>query len=286
MSDLSVREFDFTEADFRRVRSLIRARTGIELGAHKQSLVYGRLARRIRALRLSTFRDYLELVADDGTDEAGFFVNAITTNVTEFFRENHHFEYLAQTLLPAVWRRAETTGRRVRIWSAGCSTGEEPYSIAMILRENMPAGSSWNIKILATDLDTDVLAHAREGVYSHDRLGRVSQPRLERHFEPVEGGALRARDALRSLITFNQLNLMEPWPMSGRFDVIFCRNVVIYFDDATKTNLVRRYREALLPNGHLFLGHSESLVSSDLGFEGCGKTIYRRTETPATRAAG
>lgn len=285
MSDPSVREFEFSESDFQRVRSLIRSRTGIELGANKQSLVYGRLARRIRMLRLSTFREYLELVADDGAAEAGAFVNAITTNVTEFFRENHHFDYMVQTLLPALWRRAETTGRRVRIWSAGCSTGEEPYSIAMILRENMPQGSSWNIKILATDLDTDVLAHAREGVYTNDRLERVSPARLDRHFEPVSGGAYRAREALRSLITFNQLNLMEPWPMRGRFDVIFCRNVVIYFDDVTKTNLVRRYREALNPDGHLFLGHSESLVSSSMGFEGCGKTIYRRSDTPATRAA-
>ena len=285
-----VREFDFSEADFRRVRELIKARAGIDLGNHKQSLVYGRLARRVRALGLATFAQYLTSIENETSEESGRFINAITTNVTEFFRENHHFEFLARTVLPALWARAEPAGRRVRFWSAGCSTGEEPYSLAMVLRESMPTSPGWDIKILATDLDTDVLAHASAGIYTADRAEKIGRARLGRFFEPAGAaggaGAVRASDAIRSLITFKQLNLMEPWPMQGPFDVIFCRNVVIYFDDATKVKLVRRYRELLGPAGHLFLGHSESLASTALGFESCGKTIHRKVAgAPATTDA-
>jgi chemotaxis protein methyltransferase CheR len=280
------REFGFTKADFQRVRELVKARAGIDLGPQKQSLVYGRLARRVRALGLPTFQAYLGVVEDAEGDEAREFINALTTNVTEFFRENHHFDFLTRTALPALWKRAEGTGRRVRFWSAGCSTGEEPYSLAMVVRESMPTSPGWDIKILATDLDTDVLAHAARGVYAGDRVEKISPARKGRFFEPAgPGGELRASDQLRSLITFKQLNLMEPWPMRGPFDVIFCRNVVIYFDEATKTNLVRRYRELLQSDGLLFLGHSESLVSTSLGFEPSGKTIYRKVAAGARRAA-
>jgi len=277
MSYEAVREFDFSDKDFRRVRELIKNRAGIDLGSNKQSLVYGRLARRIRALGMATFAQYLAVVEDERSEEAGRFVNAITTNVTEFFRENHHFEFLARTALPALWSRLEKTGKRARFWSAGCSTGEEPYSLAMVLRENMPASPGWDIKILATDLDTDVLGHARAGVYTTERVEKIPPARLGRFFEPVEGGAsYRAGETLRSLVTFKQLNLMDPWPMHGPFDVIFCRNVVIYFDEATKLKLIGRYRDLLAPGGHLFLGHSESLASGALGLVACGKTIHSK----------
>jgi chemotaxis protein methyltransferase CheR len=277
MSMDAAREFVFSAADFRRVQNLIKTRAGIDLGENKQSLVYGRLARRLRALHMQGFGEYLSLVEDASSDEAGRFVNAITTNVTEFFRENHHFEYLAKTVLPALWRQTGT--RRVRFWSAGCSTGEEPYSLAMTLRENMPpsGGGGWDIKILATDLDTDVLAHASEGHYAADRIDKISPQRLHKFFRRSgSNGAYQASPELRSLITFKQLNLMEPWPMQGPFDVIFCRNVVIYFDDATKRGLIQRYRQLLGDAGYLMLGHSESLVGSTVGFEGCGRTIYRK----------
>ena len=276
MSYETEREFDFSEGDFRRVREIIKARAGIDLGNNKQSLVYGRLARRIRALGLATFAQYLASVEDEASEEAGRFINAITTNVTEFFRENHHFDYLAHAVLPALWGRAEKLGRRVRVWSAGCSTGEEPYSLAMVIRENMPTSPGWDIKILATDLDTDVLTHASAGVYVADRVEKVGRPRLGRFFEAAGDGTFRVGESIRSLVTFKQLNLMETWPMQGPFDVIFCRNVVIYFDDATKLKLVRRYRDLLGPDGYLFLGHSESLVSASLGFVSCGKTIHRK----------
>jgi chemotaxis protein methyltransferase CheR len=281
MSNEPVREFELTAGDFRRVQALIKARVGIDLGTNKQSLVYGRLARRLRALGMHHFADYLALVEDPGSDEAERFVNAITTNVTEFFRENHHFEFVARTVLPAIWRRSGPGAQRVRFWSAGCSTGEEPYSLAMVLRENPPlasAAGAWDIKVLATDLDTDVLAHARAGLYPAERVEKIAPSRLKRFFAKTRaGGTYQASAELRSLITFKQLNLMDPsWPMQGPFDLIFCRNVVIYFDDATKHALVQRYRKLLGAGGYLLLGHSESMVGSTSGFDSCGRTIYRR----------
>jgi chemotaxis protein methyltransferase CheR len=275
-----LREFPFSEADFDRVRTLVKERAGIDLGASKRSLVYGRLARRLRVLGVPTFAAYIELVEDADSDEAGRFVNAITTNVTEFFRENHHFDLLARTVLPAIWARTGPSARRVRLWSAGCSTGEEPYSLAMVVRENPPPASSgpWDVKILATDLDTDVLAEARAGLYRAERLKKVGAARLARFFAPVVGqpGKFQASEALRSLITFKPLNLLEPWPMQGTFDLIVCRNVVIYFDDPTKRALVQRYRDRLAEGGYLFLGHSESLVGATTGFEPRGRTTYRK----------
>jgi chemotaxis protein methyltransferase CheR len=169
----------------------------------------------------------------------------------------------------------------VRLWSAGCSTGEEPYSLAMVVRENPPPASSgsWDIKILATDLDTDVLAEARAGVYRAERLKKVGPARLARFFAPVAGGppgTCQASVALRSLITFKPLNLLEPWPMQGGFDLIVCRNVVIYFDEPTKRALVQRYHDRLAVGGFLFLGHSESMVGAVTGFEPTGRTTYRK----------
>ena len=275
-----LREFPFSAADFDRVRTLVKERAGIDLGASKRSLVYGRLARRLRVLGVPTFAAYLERVEDADSEEAGRFVNAITTNVTEFFRENHHFEHLARTVLPAIWARTGPSVRRVRLWSAGCSTGEEPYSLAMVVRENPPPASSgsWDIKILATDLDTDVLAEARAGLYRAERLQKVGSARLARFFAPVVGQPekYQASDALRSLITFKPLNLLEPWPMQGLFDLIVCRNVVIYFDDPTKRALVQRYHDRLAAGGFLFLGHSESLVGATAGLQPTGRTTYRK----------
>lgn len=276
MSDVS-REFPFLPADFRRVQDLIKARAGIDLGSNKESLVYGRLARRLRALNLRDFGAYLTLIEDPGSEEAGRFVNAITTNVTEFFRESHHFDFLARTVLPALWRRTGPGAERVRIWSAGCSTGEEPYSLAMTVRENMPPrAGAFDIKILATDLDTDVLEHASAGVYASDRVEKIGPARLAKFFERVGEDGYQVRAELRSLVTFKPLNFMNPWPMQGPFDVIFCRNVVIYFDDATKKNLVQRFGDLLGEGGYLMLGHSESLVGAAPFLASCGRTAYRK----------
>lgn len=273
-------EFQFTDRDFERIRILVKTRAGIELGPEKRALAYGRLARRLRALGLPKTSAYLKLIEDEAHPEAGHFINALTTNVTEFFRENHHFDFLARDLLPSLWKKHQQD-RRVRFWSAGCSTGEEPYSLAMTVAENTPSGP-WDIKILATDLNSNVLDFASAGVYAAERTDKVSRARLGRWFTPTAEGHQVAPD-LRSLVTFKPLNLIsEPWPMKGPFDVIFCRNVTIYFDAPTKQRLLRRFRGLLADDGYLIVGHSESMVNAGLGFEPSGRTIYRKKGTGET----
>lgn len=284
---MSKHEFEFTTAEFDAIRQLLKDQTGIALSDQKRQLVYGRLTRRLRALRIADFKSYLSLL-DRDQDELREAVNALTTNVTAFFRENHHFEFLAHTLLP--WLYAERPrGKRIRIWSAGCSTGQEPYSIAMVLHEQPPPDRDWDIKILATDLDTSVVTQGLEAVYQDDHVAGISDERLKRHFRKGVGqhsGQLQAAQHLRQLITFKPLNLMHTWPFAGPFDVIFCRNVVIYFDRETRNKLARRYHDLLGEGGVLIIGHSESLA--DLGdvLEAAGTTIYRRSvDTPRGRAA-
>jgi chemotaxis protein methyltransferase CheR len=271
------REFKLTDGEFARIRALVRTRAGIDLGDGKRAMVYGRLSRRLRALRLDNFADYLQLLADPACDEAGTFINALTTNVTEFLRERHHFDYLAATLLPRL-RKTAPRGRRLRIWSAGCSTGEEPYTLAMTVRESFGDLSGWDAKILATDIDSDVLTFASDGRYPPERAERIPHRWRDRYFdeERSAGHSYHAKASIRSLITFKRLNLLEAWPMHGPFDAIFCRNVIIYFDAPTKLGLIRRFHQLLGQGGHLFLGHSESLVSAGLDFEPCGRTAYRK----------
>ena len=272
------REFQFRDEDFNALRTLVRQLTGISLSEAKRELVYGRLSRRLRALRLQSFSAYRDLLANDPQGpEMVEFVNAITTNLTSFFREAHHFEHLRdQVLLPMLKRGA---GQRLRIWSAGCSTGEEPYSIAMTVRETVPEGTRHDIKILATDLDSDVLSRARSGVYAEDRVRGLPAERKARFFrEHREGNVVKYRVTpdLQELITFNQLNLMNPLPMKGPLDVIFCRNVVIYFDKDTQRDLFKRYAQLQSPGQTLFLGHSESMFKVSDDYTLVGRTIYRR----------
>ncbi|MCP4004677.1 MAG: protein-glutamate O-methyltransferase CheR [bacterium] len=278
MTAESSREFQFTDRDFSEIRSLVIERTGISLSDMKRDMVYARLARRLRKLGLHSFSEYLPLVERREGDEATTFINAITTNLTSFFRENHHFEELSKVILPELMQ-AGNQERRIRIWSAGCSSGPEPYSIAMVLRETIPASPRWDVKILATDLDTDILATAKKGVYVLDKLDGVSAERRRRFFWKGRGsnaGTARAAPELRELIQFRQLNLMESWPMRGPFDVIFCRNVIIYFDKPTQERLFDRYADLLPVGGKLILGHSESMTGSNKRFEFRGRNIYRR----------
>jgi chemotaxis protein methyltransferase CheR len=266
-----------SDSTFERIRTLVKQRSGIDLGDGKRSLVQGRLLRRLRALSLSTFEEYLPLIEHTGSDESERFMNALTTNVTEFFREPHHFELLVKRVLPDLLV-AHARDRRIRIWSAGCSTGEEPYSLAMVIRETCPV-DSWDIKVLATDIDSDVLSHAMAGVYPLERAKRVGQSRLQKHFMCGTGshaGSVRVREDVKKLITFKRLNLMEDWPMRGPFDCIFCRNVIIYFDPETRQRLVTRYAQLLSADGHLFLGHSESMTGQMTQFEPCANTVYRK----------
>ena len=243
----------------------------------KFDMFYSRLSKRLRALGFTRFKQYCDYLMSHSAQEFTEFINAVTTNLTSFFRENHHFEYLSQTLLPDLLK-INRVPRQIRVWSAGCSTGEEPYSIAMTLLENVPEG--WDIKILATDLDTNVLNTAKEGVYPIDRVGNIDAQRLQRWFQKGVGeqqNKVRVKAELHKIIHFNQLNLMQDWPMRGPFDVIFCRNVLIYFDRETKARLAQRYAGLLKEKGHLFIGHSESLHQTDAPFTLIRNTIYQKT---------
>jgi chemotaxis protein methyltransferase CheR len=280
-----------SDEEFALFRELVYAQTGIALTPHKRHLLQARLGRRLRALGLATFTAYHQyLMEQDPTgQELGRFTNAITTNKTDFFREAHHFQYLAEQWAPTL-RAGATRGvdRTVRIWSAGCSSGEEPYTIAITLREALGAG--WNVKILASDLDTDVLARAAAGVYSLEQTVPIPRPYLARYFLRGTGDSqdlVRVRPEIRALVTFRRVNLLDrAWPIKSRLDVIFCRNVLIYFDRPTQKQILERFRDLLKDDGLLFLGHSESVYGLLDGVRHLGNTMYRRApaESPACGA--
>ena len=277
--DLQLKKFSFGAEDFAALRELVKTHTGIHLTEQKRELVYGRLSRRLRALGLESFRAYREVLERGDREELVQFCNAITTNLTSFFREAHHFQYLSAELLSS--RAADArSSRRLRFWSAGCSSGEEPYSLAMTIHEALPDARRWDIKILATDLDTEVLGRGRRGAYDEERVRGLPARRLERFFRREDGGRC-ARYAvtqeLRDLITFRELNLMRTLPMKGGFDAIFCRNVIIYFDKDTQRDLFARIARLQRPGDLLFLGHSESLYRVSDEYALVGKTIYRRS---------
>jgi chemotaxis protein methyltransferase CheR len=272
------REFAFSDEDFDALRVLVKEHTGIHLTEQKRELVYGRISRRLRALDLDNFRDYRELLSDANGSEMVEFCNAITTNLTSFFRESHHFDYMRdQILAPRI--ADPRASRRVRIWCAGCSSGEEPYSLAMTIRETIPDAGRWDIRILATDLDSEVLAKGERGLYAADRVRDMSPTRVARFFRETRHNGNPAYEVtpdLRQLISFKQLNLMTPFPMKGPLDAIFCRNVVIYFDKDTQRGLFARMSRLQLPGSILFLGHSESMFKVSTDYSLIGKTIYRR----------
>lgn len=271
-------DYELTDSQFNRIRELVREHTGIALSDAKRQLVYGRLSRRLRALKLATFGEYIEMLERGIATELEEFINAITTNLTSFFREPHHFEYLASDVLPQLVAR-DSGARRARIWCCAASSGEEPYSIAMVLREAAQVLNGFDIKLLATDLDSAVLATAEAGVYNAERLKSVSSARTSRFFQKGSGaqaGKFRVQDELRNLITFKQLNLMHEWPLRGPFDAIFCRNVIIYFDKDTQRALFERMAALQRPGDILFLGHSESLYRVSDKYDLVGRTVYRR----------
>ena len=269
-------QYSLSDAEFERLCRLVQEHVGIALGESKRELVYSRLARRLRKLELRSFAEYCRLLESRDADEIEEFINAITTNLTSFFREEHHFEHLA-TVLPELEARNAAT-RRIRIWSAGCSTGEEPYSIAMVVLETLGHLRGWDIRILATDVDSNVLATGRSGEYTGEKLERVSGARRQRWFATLHGGAdrMRVSPELESIVVFKPLNLMQPWPMRGPFDVIFCRNVVIYFDKETQTQLFERMADLQPIGGHLYIGHSESLYRVTRRYQLIDKTTYVR----------
>lgn len=275
----AAREFDYGPADFARVRRMIHARAGIALAESKEAMVYSRLSRRLRACGIERFRDYLDALEQDaGQPEWEQFVNALTTNLTSFFREPHHFPVLVRHL------RSLRRNRPLRVWSCASSTGEEPYSIAMAVAQEWGTASP-PLEILATDLDTRVLATAEAGIYDQERLDKLTHEQLHRHFLRGTGpnaGKARVRPELRALMSFQPLNLLaSDWPTLPSFDAIFCRNVMIYFDKPTQYQVLQKLARLLEPDGLLFVGHSESLLfASDL-FRLRSQTVYERVKAVA-----
>ena len=276
----TVKEFNFTKGDFERVRALIYQRAGISLADSKQEMVYSRLARRLRATGIVSFGQYLnDLETGRLGDEWESFTNALTTNLTSFFREAHHFPLLADQL-------KATRERPITIWCSASSTGEEPYSIAMTACEAFNTLSP-PVQIVATDIDTNVLAVGEKGVYGMDRLAKMEPERARRFFLRGRGdqeGMARVRPELRNLVTFRQLNLLaDKWPLTGQFDVIFCRNVMIYFDKATQKQILARFVPLMKPNALLFAGHSENFLYVSDSLKLRGKTVYEVDPRRASR---
>jgi chemotaxis protein methyltransferase CheR len=282
-------EYPLTRRDLTEIAAMIYSDAGIFLNDSKASLVYSRLSKHIRSLGLRGFRDYIELVSSQqGAGERREMLSYLTTNFTRFFRENHHFEHLRDEVLPGLIARAKSGGR-VRIWSAACSDGQEPYSIALTVLSLLPNAVDYDFRILATDIDPKILALARAGVYDENALETVTPAMRKQWFREVDANGRRryqVDDRLKKLITFNELNLMSQWPFKGGFDVIFCRNVVIYFDEPTQVKIWSRFSSLLPQGGHLYIGHSER-VSGDAknNFDNIGITTYRYTGKPAGRSA-
>lgn len=277
----SVKEFDFTHRDFERVRDLIYKRAGIALAESKQEMVYSRLARRLRATGIGSFVQYLDLLERGGdADEWEAFTNALTTNLTSFFRESHHFPILADFV--------KTLKEPVTVWCSASSTGEEPYSIAMTLCEAYGSLTP-PAQIVATDIDTNVLATGANGVYPLERIEKMAPERVKKFFLRGKGaqeGFVRVRPELRKMVTFKQLNLLgDGWPVSGPFDVIFCRNVMIYFDKPTQSKILSRFVPLMKSHALLFAGHSENFLYVSDSLKLKGKTVYELNEA-AQRKAG
>lgn len=264
-------EFGFSDRDFEQVRRMIYDHAGISLNQAKREMVYSRLSRRLRERGLENFQDYLALLESNDAAEWEAFTNSLTTNLTAFFREPHHFPLLAEHM------QKHCSGRNGMLWCSAASTGEEPYSMAMTLVELY---NTWTppVRILATDLDTGVLAKAEAAVYADERIEKLSPERVKRFFLRGSGanaGHVRVRPELRSLVTFRQLNLLDAvWPMRGPFDAIFCRNVMIYFDKPTQLKVLEKFVPLLRADGVLFAGHSESFHNAGHLFRLRGKTVY------------
>lgn len=263
-------EFSFSQADFERVRSLLRQHTGISLSEAKRSMVYSRLARRLRATGVNSFQAYLERLRT-GAGEWEHFVNALTTNLTYFYRESHHFQILAAHL-----KQAARPGKTVQIWCAAASTGEECWTLAMTAAEALGSLSP-PVQIIGTDLDTNVLDQARKGVYSEEQIAKVPQAQVRRYFVQTSPGVYSVRPELRALVSFRPLNLLDPtWGVRGPFDAVFCRNVLIYFERETQLQVVSRMAPLMQPDGLLFVGHSENFSHGQNAFMLQGKTVYAR----------
>ena len=271
-------KIELKDNEFLHISQLIHGLCGINLHDGKKELVQARLGKRLRKLGLSNFGEYISRIEDDSTNmELTMMVDLLSTNLTSFFREENHFLYLKECVV-SEWRN-RGKGDRVRIWSAGCSSGEEPYTIAIVVRNALNDRDELDVRLLATDISTRMLVIADAGSYRQDRLQSVS-PELKQKYFMKRGrgddGIYTVRPEIRDMVTIRRLNLLGDWPMKGKFDVIFCRNVMIYFDKPTQERLVNRYYEILKPEGHLFIGHAEGLSGVKHKFAYVRPTIYRK----------
>jgi chemotaxis protein methyltransferase CheR len=277
-------EFHLSTADFNTIAKIIHAEAGIALAENKGQLVYSRLAKRLRSLGLASFKEYCDLIThDDGAAERQAMIAALTTNVTRFFREPHHFEHLKTIILPPLLQKAKQGGR-VRLWSAACSSGQEPYSIGMTVLSLMPDAGRYDVKILASDIDPNMLREGQEAVYPEAAMQSVPPALRAKWFTNVGPGSARAGEELRALVTFRKLNLIGNWPMQGLFHVVFCRNVVIYFNAETQARVWGRIAPLLEPGGVLYIGHSERISgAAEQILRSDGVTTYRSiARGPAT----
>ncbi|WIJ25571.1 CheR family methyltransferase [Devosia sp. RR2S18] len=266
-------EISLSEREFSRIKNRVYRVAGISLSDAKRTLVISRLSKIVRSLGLASFDAYVDYLEHGGSAADGQdFVNALTTNLTRFYREDHHFEHLRSYVGGLIASKPRST--RLRIWSAGCSTGQEPYTIGLDLLAAFPELKRWDFKILATDIDTAVIAKAAGGIYPENELSGLSAERA-RPFQRLGNGTIKVPEAVRELVSFKPLNLIGPWPMKGPFDAIFCRNVAIYFDKPTQGEVFGRFNALLAPEGFLYIGHSENLGSGGDGFRLVGKTIYQ-----------
>jgi chemotaxis protein methyltransferase CheR len=269
------REFEFTDADFERIRSLLYKNAGIVLSPSKHDMVYSRLARRLRTCGDTTFFQYLRRLEQDHS-EWETFINSLTTNLTSFFRESHHFEILAKQLKEVKEKRP------IRIWCCASSTGEEPYSLAITACDVFTSLTP-PVEIIASDIDTEVLAQGEKGIYRRDRLDRIESRHLSQYFMPTPGGdgSHTVRAELQRLISFRRINLLSPaWPIQGPFDAIFCRNVMIYFDRPTQYGILKRFIPLLRQDGRIYAGHSESFMHAADLLRSIGRTVYVRLDSP------
>lgn len=272
------RSVELAEAQLDEIISMVKSLSGIHLHDGKKELIKARLGKRLRSLNISSFDDYINFVRDDSSGgELTLMLDAISTNLTNFFRESDHFDFLTSHIFPKI---AQSGSHRLRVWSAGCSTGEEPYSIAIMMEEHLPNIKSWDARILATDLSTKVLKIASKGEYLPKRLETMPPDWRKKYFDLDKSSDKEiyiAKKFLRKRVAFGHLNLMGKWPMKGPLDVIFCRNVMIYFDKATRAKLIRRYWDLLGHGGFLFIGHSESLTGIQHKFRYLQPTVYTKS---------
>ncbi len=271
-------EFDFRHSDFKTLASLVYERSGIVLGDHKKNMVYGRLAKRLRELGFSTFAQYLELLKNN-SDESEFehLINAVTTNLTRFFREDHHFNHVKDVLVPELITNRQS---KIRMWSAACASGPEPYSLAMTVSDVLRNSNQYNFKILATDLDTKMLQTARAGKYD-TAIHKDIPVALRNKYTTVctdDRNFFEINDSIKNLISFNKMNLMKDWPLKGELDAIFCRNVLIYFNAEDKKRIIDQLIQKLRIGGFLYMGHAESIMNAPDSIKNVGPTTYQKVQ--------